>query len=209
MKKGVFISYPAMEGKTFAHPWHSTRVYNNASLKLEPGEGLLNALCSFVPDPGRAVEKILLRATALGIFDIFANGQRVGTLGEDGKYETPDEYKPGWTDYRKRVFEFEYDITGLCRTDGIEQNHVVAEVSPGWWTGRISFGFYGSKPTAFAGEVEIVYEDGGSELLASGDGDAWRVTVGGPVLRADIWDGEYYDSRIPEPSIYHILLSLR
>lgn len=202
MKKGLFISHPSLEGKSYAHPWNSARVYNNYSLELEPENGLLNVLCSFTPDPGRAVEKVTLRATALGIFDIFANGQRISALNENGEYESADEYKPGWTDYRKRVFEFEYDITGLCRLDGLERNDVVAEVSPGWWTGRISFGYYGSKPMAFAGEVEILYADGESTLLASGDGNAWLVTIGGPVRRADIWDGEYYDSRIPEPSIY-------
>ncbi len=192
MKKARFITHPALEGKSHAHAWQNMK-FNSYDRELEPGEGLLNLLCEFAPEPGRAVEKITLRATALGIFDIFVNGARVGR--EIDGIPTADEYKPGWTDYRRRVFEYEYDITSLCR----ENNRVVAEVSPGWWTGRISFGFYGYKQTAFAGEIEIDYADGESELISSGED--WKASICGPVMFADIWDGEYYDATVPEPSI--------
>ncbi len=192
MKKARFITHPALEGKSHAHAWQNMK-FNSYDRELEPGKGLLNLLCEFAPEPGRAIEKITLRATALGIFDIFVNGARVGH--EIDGIPTADEYKPGWTDYRRRVFEYEYDITSLCR----ENNRVVAEVSPGWWTGRISFGFYGYKQTAFAGEIEIDYADGESELISSGED--WKASICGPVMFADIWDGEYYDATVPEPSI--------
>ena len=39
---------------------------------------------------------VKLTATALGVFEVYVNGVRVGN----------DEMKPGWTDYRKTVFEF-------------------------------------------------------------------------------------------------------
>lgn len=192
MKKARFITHPSLVGNPVEHPWKNMK-FNSYERDLVPGKGLLNLLCEFAPEPGRAVEKITLRATALGIFDLFLNGQRIG-LEVDG-IPTADEYKPGWTDYRKRVFEYEYDITELCR----ENNRIVAEVSPGWWTGRISFGFYGFKPMAFAGEIEIEYADGENDIIATGED--WKASICGPVMFADIWDGEYYDATVPEPSI--------
>ena len=192
MKKARFITHPSLVGNPVEHPWKNMK-FNSYERDLEPGKGLLNLLCEFAPEPGRAVEKITLRATALGIFDVFVNGARVGH--EIDGIPTADEYKPGWTDYRSRVFEYEYDVTSLCK----ENNRIVAEVSPGWWTGRISFGFYDFKPMAFAGEIEIEYADGENEIIASGED--WKASICGPVMFADIWDGEYYDATVPEPSI--------
>ena len=41
-------------------------------------------------------------ATALGVFDIWVNGCRVGRKDESGE-TVYDEMKPGWTDYRVTV----------------------------------------------------------------------------------------------------------
>jgi alpha-L-rhamnosidase len=195
MKYGRFITYPGLTGAEYSNPW-TGKDFNSYSIPFEPGKGILSVKREFAPEPGKAVDRILLRATALGIFDLFVNGNRV-TGASDG-VDVADELKPGWTDYRKRVFEFEYDITEYC--SGQQTDLFVAEVSPGWWTGRISFGFYGYRPCAFCGEIEIVYADGQSAIFASEED--WDVTIGGPVLRADIWDGEYYDATVPEPSIH-------
>ena len=195
MKYGRFITHPDLNGAAHPNPWSAgNRVYNSYLVPFDPGDGILSVKREFTPAAGKTVSKIILRATALGIFDIFVNGNRV-TCSSDG-VDVADEYKPGWTDYRKRVFEFEYDITEYCG----EKNIIVAEVSPGWWSGRISFGFYGYRPCAFCGEVETEYLDGECSVIPS-DED-WDATVGGPVLRADIWDGEYYDATIPEPSLF-------
>ena len=48
-------------------------------------------------------------ATALGVFDIWVNGRRVGRLDENG-VEVFDEMKPGWTDYKERVLYYSYDL---------------------------------------------------------------------------------------------------
>lgn len=154
------------------------------------GRGLLTLRRFF--DCHYAVKRATLRATALGIFDLYLNDRRVGIKTDRGTVY--DELKPGWTDYRCRVFAFTYDITDMLR----EENCFVAQVSAGWWAGRISFGFYGFKVPAFSGEIEIEYEDGTVELYATGE-EGWDASVCGPVLTADIWDGEYYDARMPRP----------
>ncbi|MBP5270685.1 MAG: alpha-L-rhamnosidase N-terminal domain-containing protein [Clostridia bacterium] len=192
MTQGRFITFPGLTGKAYLHPWKNPdRKFNSREEELTPADGLLTLKRTFFPDASKELKKATVRATALGIFDMFLNGERITGAGEDA-----DELKPGWTDYRKRVFEFEYDVTGSVSA---EDNLFVAEVSPGWWNGRISFGFYKWKPNAFCAEIILDYADGSSDVYATGPD--WDAAVCGPVLRADIWDGEYYDARIPEPSI--------
>ena len=164
--------------------------YNSRELPLEPGAGLLNIRKCF--RVSSSVASVTLRATALGIFRLYINGKRVG-VEQDGR-TVYDELKPGWTDYRVRVFGYEYDITSLCR----EENCFVADVAPGWWGGRISFGMYGWKPCAFIGEIEICYRDGRTELLSSDE--SWEAMIGGPTRRAEIWEGQYDDATLPHPA---------
>ena len=108
MKKAVFITHPELKPVVYEHPWHKQgRVFNNKSLDLPPENGLLTLLTFF--DCKKPVKKATVTATALGIFDLTLNNQRVGVSTPDGKVF--DELKPGWTDYRYRVFQFTYDIT--------------------------------------------------------------------------------------------------
>lgn len=132
------------------------------------------------------MKRAVLRATALGIFDMELNGRRVGRKSDGGMVY--DELKPEWTDYRMRVFEYEYDVTDYLGTENI----LTVQVSTGWWSGRVSMGFYGYKKTAFCGEIEIEYADGTGEIIASDEN--FESAVCGPVMFADLWDGEYYDA---------------
>ena len=191
MKKATFICNSQDTKARYDHPWKRPggMIFNSKDIDLEPGDGQVLFLREF--SINKAVRRVLLRATALGIFELYLNGERVGHTTDGGKVY--DELKPTWTDYRSRVFEYEYDITA----DVGESNTVVAEVSTGWWSGRISFGIYGFKPSAFCGEIEIEYEDGTVELIY----DGWKTAMGGRVRHADIWDGEYYDARVADPAI--------
>ncbi len=164
---------------------------NNRAVTLELGDGILNIKKEF--SPGCGVERVIVRATALGVFRLYLNGKRIGK-NTNGK-TVYGEMLPGWTDYRYRVFEYEYDITEMCR----ENNVFVCDIASGWWNGRISYGIYGYKASAFAGEIEILYDDGRSEIISSDE--SWNVMVGGQVRRADIWDGQYDDKTLPHPSV--------
>ncbi len=190
MKTSRLITHPNFSTKKPEMPWANIQ-FQTIDTPFIPGEGILNLKKSFSLDKEN-VSKITVKATALGIFDMYLNGKRIGE--DENGYA--DEYKPGWTDYRVRVYEYEYDITKLCEKD----NLFVAEVSDGWWSGRISFNMYGTRPTAFAAEIEIEYKDGKKEII--GTDESWDTSICGPVLRADIWDGEYYDSTIPKPCIF-------
>ena len=132
------------------------------------------------------VKSVKLTATALGVFEVYLNGTRVGN----------DEMKPGWTDYRKTVFEFEYDVTDLCKQGG--ENTLVACVAPGWYSGRIARRIYGDRGCAFCGEITVTDKDGNTTVFASDE--SWETSFGGRVRTSEIWDGERYDAR--EKCIY-------
>lgn len=191
MKKAVFITCENYSEQSFPNPWGSG-IFNNRNLKLEPRKGILTVKRNFSLE-GKAVKSVILRSTALGVYEMYLNGKRIGrNLNGNTVF---DELKPGWTDYTQRVYEIEYDITNLCKND----NLFVAEVSTGWWSGRVSFGHYGFKKCAFCGEFEITYVDGKTEIIATDD--TWKAGVCGPLLRADFYDGVYYDATIPHSSV--------
>lgn len=180
--KAKFICNPLAKPEPRPHPWdHAVRNYNSPADILTPGDGLASFRLDFDLPEGTASVK--LTATALGVFDVYVNGARVGN----------EEMKPGWTDYHCRVFEFEYDITPLCKKESL----LTASVSNGWWSGRISMGEYGWREPAFAAAIECF--DANGELLTTFVSDeSWKTVIGGRVRFADIWDGEYYDATMPD-----------
>ena len=179
MKKGQFITDKRLIGKKIADTWadldiSGKRRFNSKSIPLESRDGLLLVRKNFSLKSG---EKAILRATSMGIFDVYVNGVRVGE----------DELKPEWTDYRFKLFEYVYDITDLCK----ENNIVTATVSPGWYGCRMSRRVYGNEPVAFVCEIET-----DSNIFASDE--TWETSVGGQITFADIYDGEYCDLRLPD-----------
>ena len=129
MKNATFICHPDEGVKHYAHAFEieGERFFNNTRAHLKPGAGLVTFRRDFRLPAG--CSRVRLHITALGVFEVFLNGKRIGR----------EEMKPGWTDYHCRVFEFSYDITGLCG----KENTLIAPVAPGWYSGRISFGEYG------------------------------------------------------------------
>ncbi|MBE6693586.1 MAG: hypothetical protein E7589_02325 [Ruminococcaceae bacterium] len=189
-----FITHRDYATVRFPTPWgdhgYAFGKYNCKELSLEPFGGLLTLKREF--KIGKNLKRATVRATAIGVYDLFVNGERVFAEVVDGE-KIYDEYKPGWTDPRSRAFADQYDITSLVRED----NLFVAEVSPGWCCGRISYGFYDYPPCALSAEIILTYEDGEERIIT---GEDWQAAICGPVLRADLWDGEYYDARIPHAS---------
>ncbi|MBO4326879.1 MAG: family 78 glycoside hydrolase catalytic domain [Clostridia bacterium] len=154
---------------------------------LEEGPGLPVFRKKFGSASNKPV-KCVIYATALGNFELFMNGQRVGKkTGSSIKF---DELKPGWTDYSKRTLYYTYNLTPFLSESGV--NCIIAPVSNGWYQGRISFNTYGTHKIAFNAVLEITYEDGSIKTVTTGTD--WDVNIIGPVLTADIWDGEVYDA---------------
>ena len=128
-------------------------------------------------------------ASALGVFDLFMNGSRVGQTEADGTVRY-DELKPGWTDYRKEINYMTYDVTSLVREGS---NVIGAQVCNGWWGGAIAHGVYGTPSLGFIAKLRIEYEDGRVENVVTGTD--WTGSTSGPVIYGDIYNGETYDAR--------------
>ncbi|WP_329214182.1 glycoside hydrolase family 78 protein [Streptomyces sp. NBC_00683] len=130
----------------------------------------------------KRVARARLYSTALGLYEVFLNGKRVGE----------DRLAPGWTDYNKRVQYQTYDVTGLLAAGG---NALGVTLAPGWYAGNIAwFGphQYGDQPAVLA-QLEVTFTDGSTERVVSGTD--WLAATG-PVTGADLMAGEEYDARL-------------
>ena len=137
----------------------------------------------FVVNPKKKIDRARLYASAMGLYEMHLNGNRVG-----------DQYfTPGWTAYDFRFQYQTYDITSLLKPG---PNCLGALLGDGWFRGHMAFAGkrnnYGTKAALLA-QLVITYMDGSREIVAS---DAtWRASTG-PVLLDDIYDGETYDARL-------------
>lgn len=133
--------------------------------------------------PGRA----RLYISALGLYEAYINGQRVGDL----------EMTPGWTSYHHRLQYQTYDVKHLLRPGN---NTIAVEVAEGWYAGRLLWidglrNLYGDRP-AFVAQLEVQDEHGGVAQQVVSDG-SWACHVS-PRQSASIYDGEVYDARQAE-----------
>ncbi|MEK7706464.1 MAG: family 78 glycoside hydrolase catalytic domain, partial [Verrucomicrobiota bacterium] len=144
----------------------------------------------------KAVKRATIYATALGIHELYLNGERVGDAW----------FAPGWTDYHQRAYYSTYDVTRLVKNG---ENTLGAWVADGWYSGYIGFGLltgigtekigrysYGKTPALMA-QLEIEYTDGSRETIVTDK--SWKVTGDGPVREGDFLMGEFYDARMENP----------
>ena len=124
-------------------------------------------------------------ATALGVFDLYINGERVKAG------DVYDELKPGWEDYRKHVLYYTYDIKDYLEEG---ENTILAVLASGWYAGRISFGTYPDPVISFMAGIHIEDDNGRTDIYTD---ESWLSFKGGRIRTADIWDGEYIDFNEP------------
>ena len=140
----------------------------------------------------KKIKRATVYATALGIYELYLNGQRVGDAW----------FAPGWTDYHQRAYYWTHDVTLLVKSGN---NALGAWLGEGWYSGYIGFGLltgigteaigrntYGKTPALMA-QLEIEYTDGSRETIVTDK--SWKVTGGGPIREGDFLMGEYYDAR--------------
>ena len=128
--------------------------------------------------------------SALGIYDLYINGERVGHEQEGNIVY--DELKPGWTVYSTDIAYQTHDVTRMLRRGS---NIIVAMVSPGWWSGRISGAPY-SNDTSLSFIAKLLMKRGDDVVMSVETDETWQVGSNAPLLVSDIYDGECYDARI-------------
>jgi alpha-L-rhamnosidase len=156
-------------------PW---RLLDESMLLLPPPRYLQSDL-----QIDRPISRAVLYASALGICDLYLNGDRV----------SDDYFTPGWTDYPRRVYYRTYDVTDMLRNGANTWGAILAD---GWYSGYLGWAAqrdrYGWR-TRLKAQIYIEYFDGSRELV--GTGRDWRV-LGGPLQEADFLMGEAYDARV-------------
>lgn len=131
----------------------------------------------------KAIAVAFVHVTALGLYHLYLNGQRVGN----------DELAPGWTSYKQHLLYQTWDVTAQLRQG---KNAIGAEVGAGWFKGDMGFmrhrNFYGEQ-TALLCQLVVRYDDGTQQVIGSNDG--WR-TDASPIRFSELYDGEVYDARL-------------
>ena len=162
------------------------KVNNNA----DNSKGGLSTFRREFQTENKEISSAKLYFSSLGVCDIYINGKRVGQLNESGE-TVFDELKPGVADNDKRVFYLTYDVAHLIVNS--KKNVISTSVSSGWWNGIVA---YAKRKTtnAFIAKLIITYTDGNSEIISTDN--LWKTNFCGPVISADIFDGEVYDANI-------------
>ncbi|MGW1344607.1 glycoside hydrolase family 78 protein [Kribbella sp. NPDC002412] len=136
-------------------------------------------------DLPKPISRARVYATAHGLYQLQANGRRVGN----------DELTPGWTDYRYRLAYQTYDVTDLLQEG---ENVLGAVLGEGWWSGYVGWDtrshahHYGKKPQLLA-QLVVDHTDGSQTVIAT---DNRWVERTGPLRFADLLMGESYDARL-------------
>ncbi|WP_335988882.1 family 78 glycoside hydrolase catalytic domain [Glycomyces sp. MUSA5-2] len=163
------------------------------------GDGEWHARFITVPEPADIGQPLLLRREftvkpGLEAATLYATARGVYQVEIDGVPVDADRLKPGWTAYRSRLVHETNDVTDLLREGA---NVIGANLAGGWYTEGFGFHgqarpFYGKYPS-FAAQLHLEYDDGTTEVVATGDG--WRATADGPITASGIYAGESHDAR--------------
>ncbi|HUN86469.1 MAG TPA: family 78 glycoside hydrolase catalytic domain [Terracidiphilus sp.] len=138
-------------------------------------------------DVGKGVKSARLYATAMGEYEMFLNGKRVG-----------DEIMaPGWTDYREHVMYQTYDVTALLAAG---KNAIGALLAPGWYETPLEWfqqpNNYGITPPALRAQLRIEHTDGSVEWVTTNEDWQARPSY---IVHAELYDGETQDARLKQP----------
>ncbi len=135
---------------------------------------------------GAEIVRARLHVTSAGVHTVEINGVAVGD----------HVLAPGWSAYASRLRYDTHDVTALVQSGA---NVVGAVVADGWYRGKLGFdgrrAIYGDRLGLLA-QLEVTWSDG-SVLVVATD-DHWRTSTG-PVLAADLYDGETFDARLAVP----------
>ena len=208
LSMGPPVSHPVDQGPTAGPPegWQKKEfddsAWKNAALWLQKkGPEETPVLNPWIPDSvkvlgrdfevkgpvaidGRttpSIKSARLYATALGSYEVFIDGRRVGD----------DLMMPGWTDYRERVLYQTFDVTALLNHGG---NALWAFLAPGWYSTPLEWlqqpNNYGDTPPALRAQLRIEYVDGSVQWVATDT--SWLANTS-YILHSELYDGESED----------------
>jgi len=165
--------------------WQSAQVVGDLTEKRLGDSGPIPEPAFYVRksvELGNNVRSARLFVTALGSYQFFVNGDRVGNSA----------FTPEFTDYRKRVLYQTYDVTASLMKG---RNVLAALLGDGWYGSPLTWDgvHFFVPPDRLMAQLEIEYVDGHRETI--GTDDSWKGSAS-PILRSDIYAGEIYDARL-------------
>jgi alpha-L-rhamnosidase len=135
----------------------------------------------------KEISSAVLNITAAGYYTATINGSRVGE----------DMFEPAWTDFSKRIYFSEYDITSLLQSGnnclGVTLGNGFYNPLPlrMWGRRNLRNDLKVGRPV-FIAQLIVEYEDGTTEEIVTDE--TWKFSHG-PVLKNNVFLGEVYDAR--------------
>jgi alpha-L-rhamnosidase len=135
----------------------------------------------------KTVKSAKLYITAAGYYVATLNGRRVGK----------EKFDPAWTDYSKRIYYTEHDVTSLLQQG---QNCLGVALGNGFYN-PLPLRMWGQRnlrevlPVGrpeFIAKLLIVYKGGAKQQLVTDS--TWKFAPG-PVIKNNVFLGEVYDAR--------------
>ncbi len=143
----------------------------------DPSHGSLTMLrTTFLTDVTKKISKAKIYATAMGTYEMFINGKRVG---ED----------PVSPDNNKNEDLIGYDMFDVTKMLENGNNCIGAQLNPRNILNANPFGNY----EALLVKLEITYNDGSEQFVVT-DPNTWKYWNDGPVRSGNIINGERYDA---------------
>ncbi|MGA8310920.1 MAG: family 78 glycoside hydrolase catalytic domain [Terriglobales bacterium] len=185
---------PEQTGEAWAAKGFDDSSWPNAVVVAEIGQAPLGTPWPAQPvnllrrnfSVAKTVRSARIYSTALGTYQLYLNGQRVGN----------DILAPGWTDYRKRIVYQVYDATSLVKQG---ENAIGAILGGGWYADGLGWlqtrYNFGPPPVRLLVQLEIEYSDGTRDSVVSDE--SWKATQS-PILGSEIYNGENYDARLEQ-----------
>ncbi len=148
-----------------------------------PGEGAFLLRREFAL--GEGIKFARLYVTALGAYETYINGTRVG----DGLLA------PESMDFRKRIRYRVHDVTALLQPGANVMGGLVGDGWYGSYSAPVGRFAWGDPPLRFLAQLEITFADGRVETVVTDP--HWQVSRA-PITSAEIYNGEDYDARLEQ-----------
>lgn len=133
------------------------------------------------------IRKATLYITAAGYYNATLNGERIGKNYLD----------PAWTDFKKRIYYSEYDLTADIKNGdnciGVTLGNGFYNPLPMTMWGHLNLKEHlpNGNPE-FIASLKMEYADGKSETIATDN--SWKYSFG-PIRKNNVYLGEIYDAR--------------
>jgi alpha-L-rhamnosidase len=188
-KGATYSIFKKLPGVTLSSDGSSITVKNDTKNLLvgyaDPSYGSLTMLrTQFSTRAGKTVAKAKMYVTAMGAYEVFVNGERMGV----------DWFAPGDTQFRETLCYYAYDVTRMLRPGA---NTLGATLNAGWYTGYMTFtpgnfNFFGDTEALLA-KLVITYSDGTREIVVTDPG-TWKLYQNGPIQYGSFFQGERYNA---------------